>query len=214
MARKIVRLNVDNLADLPVACRHCVFWELEPVLRDRATADDAAAEEKESWLSTVLLEWGSCGRVAYVDGAPAGYALFAPPAYLPGAATFPTSPASADCVLLANVHVLPEYAGQGLGRVLMQSVVKDLLKRDVRAIEAFGSNGPALGAGPGRTCVIPTDFLLRVGFKTHRPHPVNPRLRLELSSVLTWREEVEVAIERLVGVVRPGRAPAPQQPRS
>ena len=37
--------------------------------------------EKEAWVSAVLLEWGSCGKIAYVDGVPAGYMLFAPPAY-------------------------------------------------------------------------------------------------------------------------------------
>jgi hypothetical protein len=48
-----------------------------------------------------------------------------------------------------------------------------------------------------------------VGFKTQRPHPRSPRMRLELKSVVTWRDEVEAALERLVGAVRPSRAPRP-----
>ena len=31
------------------------------------------ALEKEAWMSSVLLEWGSCGKIIYVDGVPAGY---------------------------------------------------------------------------------------------------------------------------------------------
>ena len=130
MARRLARLTLDNLGDLPIGCRSCAFWELDPVRRQRAAeaAGDGAAE-KEAWVSRVLLEWGSCGRVAYVDNDPAGYVLYAPPTYLPGADAFPTAPVSEDAVLLATAMVFPEYAGQGLGRVLMQTVVKDLVKR-------------------------------------------------------------------------------------
>ncbi len=209
MARKLARLTLDNLDDLPVACRTCLFWELDPVARQRAAASGECASEKEAWVSHVLLEWGSCGRVVYVDGDPAGYVLFAPPTYLPGAATFPTAPVSSDAVLLATAYVYPQYADQGLGRVLMQAVAKDLLKRgDIRAIEAFGS--PRRSPEPGH-CVLPTEFLVRVGFKTHRPHPIHPRMRLELKSVLTWKEDLEAALEKLMGAVRPARVRPAQQ---
>ncbi len=211
MARKISRLTLDNLGDLPVACQGCVFWELDPVARSRAMSCDEGASEKEAWISRVLLEWGSCGRIVYVDGDPAGYALYAPGIYLPGAGSFPTAPVSGDAVLLATVYVAPGYTGQGLGRVLMQAVAKDLLKRgDIRAMEAFGTS-TATATTLGH-CAAPTEFLLRVGFKTHRPHPRHPRLRLELKSVLTWREDIEAALERLVGAVRPVRS-APQNHR-
>ena len=39
--------------------------------------------EKEAWVSQTLLEWGSCGKLAYVDGMPAGFVMYAPPAYVP-----------------------------------------------------------------------------------------------------------------------------------
>lgn len=205
--RRIARLTLDNLDDLPASCRACVFWELDPVARDRAEASDEAGCEKESWVSRVLLEWGSCGRVLYVEDRPAGYAIYAPPAYVPGASAFPTSPASDDAVLLAALVVLPEFAGGGLGRVLVQAVVKDVVQRGgIRAIEAFGDRRPP-AAGPA--CVIPADFLLRVGFKTHRRHGRYPRLRMEMRSVLSWREEVEQALEKLLQAVRPRPVTSP-----
>lgn len=212
VARRLERLTLDNLDDLPRGCRSCVFWELDPVRRQRAQDGGAGCEEKEAWVSHVLLEWGSCGRVAYVDGDPAGYVLFAPPSFLPGADAFPTAPVSEDAVLLATALVFPEYAGAGLGRVLMQTVVKDLVKRGgIRALEAFGDTH-----APGRNerdatygdHVLPADYLLRVGFKTHRQHPRYPRMRIELKTALTWRNEVESALEKLMGVVRPARHPA------
>ena len=53
------------------------------------------------------------------------------------------------------------------------------------------------------------DFRLRTGFRTHRPHPVAPWVRMDLRSTVTWMDEVEAALERLVGVVRPSPVPAP-----
>jgi GNAT superfamily N-acetyltransferase len=210
MARRLARLTLDNLSDLPLGCQSCVFWELDPVRRQRAERTGQATEEKEAWVSRVLLEWGSCGRVAYVDGDPAGYVLYAPPLFLPGADAFPTAPVSEDAVLLATAMVYPEYAGSGLGRTLMQTVAKDLVKRGgFRAIEAFGDTRSSRKGYGG--CVLPADYLLRVGFKTHRPHLRHPRMRLDLKSAVTWRDEVESAIERLIGVVRPVR---PVEPRT
>jgi GNAT superfamily N-acetyltransferase len=213
MSRRLARLTLDTLGDLPDGCRSCVFWELDPVRRQRAERSGQAPVEKEAWVSQVLLEWGSCGRVAYVDGEPAGYALYAPPLFLPGADAFPTAPVSEDAVLLATATVFPEHAGNGLGRVLMQTVAKDLVKRGgFRAIEAFGdTRAPRTSRGG---CVLPTDYLLRVGFKTHRAHPRYPRMRLDLKSAVTWRDEVESAIERLIGVVRPVRPVEPRAHRS
>jgi predicted N-acetyltransferase YhbS len=100
-----------------------------------------------------------------------------------------------------TASVLSEFAGGGLGRMLVQGVAKDLTRRGIRAIEAFGDlrrDGPS--------CVVPADYLLAVGFKTVRQHPHYPRLRLELKTALSWREDVEVALERLLGSMSPERA--------
>jgi hypothetical protein len=50
--------------------------------------------------------------------------------------------------------------------------------------------------------VLPADHLTAVGFKTVRPHPRYPRLRLELRSTISWKEDVEMAIDRLLGAVQ------------
>ena len=198
MARRLVNVTLDNLDDLPRRCRRCVFWELDPVYRDRAEEAGDTAIEKEAWISAMLLEWGGCGKIVYVDGAAAGFALFAPPAYVPRSVAFPTSPVSSDAVLLITSNVLPEFAGGGLGRMLVQGIAKDLHRRGVRAIEAFGD---LQWDSPG--CVVPAQHLLAVGFKTVRPHHRWPRLRLELKTIASWREDVEVALERLLGSMSP-----------
>ena len=194
MTRRVVSLTLDNLEDLTPRCRRCVFWELDPVARTRAEEAGDTAFEKEAWASATLLDWGSCGKVVYVDGVPAGWVLFAPPAVVPRSVAFPTSPVSADAVLLMTAHIAEEFRDQGIGRVLVQSVAKDLVRRGVRAIEAYGDTEGQLGH-----CVLPAAHLLAVGFKTVRPHPRWPRLRMELKSAVSWREDVEVAIDRLLG---------------
>ncbi|MGH8889055.1 MAG: GNAT family N-acetyltransferase [Acidothermaceae bacterium] len=196
MSRRVVSFTLDNLGDLPGRCRKCVFWELDPVSGSRATEAGDPALEKEAWVSAMLLEWGSCGKLVQVDGVTAGYVLYAPPAYVPRSAAFPTSPASPDAALLMTAFVLPEFTGGGLGRLLLQSAAKDLTRRGVKAIEAFGDSRWEAPA-----CVLPTDFLLSLGFKTVRPHIRHPRLRLDLKTALSWREDVEGALERLLGSV-------------
>ncbi|WP_372727237.1 N-acetyltransferase family protein [Nocardioides sp.] len=194
MSRKIVRLTLDHLDALPSPCRSCLFWELDPVRRSQV-ADPAA--EKEAWISEVLREWGSCGRVALVDGEPTGYLVYAPERFVPGAAGFPTAPVSPDAVLLTTAYVDPAYAKGGLGRMLVQGMARDLTERGIRAVEAFGDHRG------GGCCVVPADFLSGVGFKTQRAHGTHPRMRMELRSAITWRTDVEAAWERLWGAVRP-----------
>lgn len=197
MSRHVVGVTLDNLEHLPKQCRHCVFWELAPHLREEAERYGQTDFEKEAWVSSVLLEWGSCGRIVYVDEVPAGYAMYAPPGAVPRAVAFPTAPVSADAVLLTTLRVLPDFAGGGLGRMLVQAVAKDLTRRGVRAIEAFGDAQP----GNEGSCVTPANFLLSVGFKTVRPHERWPRLRLELRTALSWKEDVEAALEQLLSSV-------------
>lgn len=202
MSRKTVPLTLDNLDGLPQHCQRCLFWQLDPVRRDRLDAHESM-RQKEAWVSEVLREWGSCGRLAMVDDRAVGYLIYAPTAWVPGAQAFPTAPVSPDALVLTTVYVDPEWAGHGVGRLLIQGLAKDLVGRgEVRAVEAFGETRDRTAGH----CLVPAGFLTSVGFKTQRAHPNHPRLRMELRSVLTWKDEVEQAVERLLGAVRPVRA--------
>lgn len=212
MGRRTVPLVPDHLDALahalPAGCHRCLVWELDPVRRAALDAD-ARAAEKHAWLAEVLREWGSCGRTLLVDDGPVGYVVYVPAAAVPGAACLPTAPVSRDALLLTTAYVHPAHRG-GAGRMLVQGMVGDLVRRDlpgVAAVEAFGAAG---GAGSG--CRVPAEFLARTGFRTVRPHASTPRLRMELRSAVAWRDEVEAALGRLVGAVRPTPAAAPVAP--
>ena len=227
MTARITPLRLEAFDQLPKHARRCVFWEVDPATlgKDNQLADPEF--EKEAWLSMVMLEWGSCGLLAtatptegeHAEPACLGYAFYAPPSTVPRAHRFPTAPVSADAVLLTSMRVEPGPAADELPYSLVARVVEQLVRRGVRALEAFGRtesvaeliNSPeaepdlqpvleVLGDCSAEHCVIDADFLLDVGFVVVSPHPYFPRLRLELDKGLGWKAEVEAALERLLGV--------------
>ena len=232
MSARITPLRLEAFEQLPKHARRCVFWEVDPATLQ---GDDHLTDpefEKEAWLSMVMLEWGSCGQLAIhcstdtdepgavedaSDQRCMGYAFYAPPRAVPRARLFPTGPVSADAVLLTSVGVESGDETEGLPRSLLASVVGDLVRRGVRALEAFGRTGAVaelvdpellpmelrpvaevLGDCSVDQCVVDADFLKEVGFQVVAPHPYFPRLRLELEQGLGWKAEVEAALERLL----------------
>ena len=97
VGREVFSLTLDRLQDLPEPCVSCIFWELDPALAAGSIAGGEPGLDKESWLSSALLEWGSVGQIVYVDGVPAGYITYAPPYLVPRAAAFPTAPYRCRC---------------------------------------------------------------------------------------------------------------------
>jgi hypothetical protein len=132
---------------------------------------------------------------------------------VPRAQLLPTAPVGADAVLLTSLRLEPAGEEQNLGTTLIQAVVADLVRRGVRALEAFGIRNTD-GTGPIDThgmasataarecspeeCMIPADFLEDNGFEIVAPHHRFPRLRLELNRDHGWKEDVEAALERLI----------------
>lgn len=138
MSTSVTALTLGGLDQLPAHARRCVFWEIDPAVAEDSRAFSDPVFEKEAWLSTVMLEWGSCGQVAAVDGNVAGCALYAPPSAVPRASLFPTSPVSPDAVLLTTLRAELPYRDVDIAHQLIQAVVADLVRRGVRALEAFG----------------------------------------------------------------------------
>jgi len=226
VSARITPLRLEVFEQLPKHARRCVFWEVDP---STIPGEDHLADpefEKEAWLSMVMLEWGSCGQIAVqcdpdgqsTDDAPClGYAFYAPPRAVPRAGLFPSGPVSADAVLLTSIGIEATDDPDGLPRGLIASVVGDLVRRGVKALEAFGRTAEAtelsdrrlvppdlrpvvevLGDCSVEQCIVDADFLGDVGFEVIAPHRYFPRLRLELEEGLGWKADVEAALERLL----------------
>ncbi|WP_431953692.1 GNAT family N-acetyltransferase [Nocardia lijiangensis] len=227
MSTSVTALTLGGLDKLPAHARRCVFWEIDPAVAADSRAFSDPVFEKEAWLSTVMLEWGSCGQVANVDGNVAGCALYSPPSAVPRASLFPTSPVSPDAILLTTLRTDSPHRDEDVAHRLVQAVVSDLVRRGVRALEAFGIRtdppatrlsdrlagsmtlmerigAPVRGSAASptecspQTCMIDADLLEEFGFKVVAPHHRFPRLRLELNSDHGWKEDVERALDQLL----------------
>ncbi len=225
MSARITPLRLEAFEQLPKHARRCVFWEVDPATLGNQDHLADPEFEKEAWLSMVMLEWGSCGQVAtevpdersHSEPPCLGYVLYAPPGAVPRAHRFPTGPVSPDAVLLTSMGVELGQATEDLPRSLIARVIDELVRRGVRALEAFGRTQAATELQAPRTadpdvapvleslgdcsvehCIIDADFLQDVGFVVVAPHPYFPRLRLELDKGLGWKAEVEAALERLL----------------
>jgi hypothetical protein len=236
VAARITPLRLEAFEQLPKHARRCVYWEVDPSTLRAADHLSDPEFEKEAWLSMVMLEWGSCGQMAVDcrdsemmagddvpetlgpgDHACLGYAFYAPPGAVPRARRFPTGPVSADAVLLTSLGVEAGHDAEGLSRHLIASVVGDLVRRGVRALEAFGRTAEVtelldpqlvspelrpvvevLGDCSVDQCVLDADLLQDAGFVVVTHHRYFPRLRLELEQGLGWKADVEAALERLL----------------
>jgi GNAT superfamily N-acetyltransferase len=182
-------LTHTNIDDVPRPCRGCVFWEYAPADRALTLGAHDADFEKEAWASEVSLVHGSCGKVCYVDGAPMGYALCGTQEMFHGADVFPLR-ISRDALFLATMRVLPEAAGMGIGKALVQAVLKEAKTRGKKAVEAYGDR-----AWQHEACILPGAFLEAIGFRVKREHPRFPLYRLDLGSLAKHRKNVEAAVE-------------------
>lgn len=233
MSARISPLRLEAFEQLPKHARRCVFWEVDPsTLRGENHLADPEFE-KEAWLSMVMLEWGSCAQLAirsavepgeqesdraeFPDESCLGYVFYAPPGAVPRARKFPTGPVSADAVLLTSIGLESATDSDNLSRGLITAVVADLVRRGVRALEAFGRTAlvddlcpesgvptdleqviEVLGDCSAGQCIIDANLLIDMGFEVVAPHPYFPRLRLELEQGLGWKADVEAALERLL----------------
>jgi GNAT superfamily N-acetyltransferase len=206
VTRRFRALTADRLGDLPDSCAGCSFWETDDSLPpDCGSTCDS--DRQAEWIRTVISEWGDCGRIAYIDGDALGFVKYAPPRYFPQVRHMAVGTPSDDAVLLACLHVASDARHAGLGKVMLQAALRDLVARGERALEAYGAIDPV---DRRHTPMITVEFLLRQGFTVVRPNPRYPLLRLELRTLAAWTESVEAVLESIQIPLRVReRVPAP-----
>ncbi len=183
MSARILPLRLEAFDQLPKHARRCVFWEVDPATLGPGDHLADPEFEKEAWLSMVMLEWGSCGQVATAAGVERGlaeppclgYAFYAPPGVVPRAHRFPTAPVSADAVLLTSMGVEPGPGADELRYSLIGCVAEQLMRRGVRALEAFGRTDDVAGL--------------------HDPQSVDPAVRPALETLVTVRSPTVSSVQ-------------------
>jgi GNAT superfamily N-acetyltransferase len=202
-SRRIKPLRASDLASLPEPCSRCTFWEAS--LSDLATSSDHrdGAQAKLEWAEAVTARWGYCGVMAVNDGDIIGFLTMAPASLVPRLGAFATTPVSQDAAVVLSVRVVEDFQHKGIGRQLVQSAAALAVRRDIRALEAVGTYRE------GPSCMLPATWLESVGFAVARPHPVTPRLRMDLQTTLRWKPDLGAAWQRLTGLVPQGAPPEP-----
>jgi hypothetical protein len=211
--RELLVLTPDRVADLLGPCAPCTYWQTMPHNGHRECADPLGLLAE--WVDEVTRDWGPPGRVAYVDGSPIGHVIIAPARHVPRLAAFAASPSDPTRLMLVTVGTAPGVELKGLRRALVRAAAKDALAHRDRSLTAIGSRRPGPGHGralaPGHPCIVDVALLERSGFRVERDHPSHPRLRLDLRTALTVRDEAAAALSRALARV-PGLRPVPETP--
>lgn len=207
MTRKFKPLSPESIPELPSACAGCTFWESPEVL-DRRCGASCDPEALAGWIKYVRAQWGDCGLVVKQDDDVLGFIKYAKAPYFPQASHFPSGRPDDDAVLISCMHIAEEARNHGLGKVMLQAVLRDLLQRGERTVQAYGY---ARQVPWEEMPVVGVDFLQRMGFKMRTPHPEYPLMRLDLRSLAAWTENLEAVLEslRLPLRARTGRVATP-----
>lgn len=203
-ARRPHDLTLEALEALPEPCRTCVFWEAGRPPRTDDGEAVAAEERKRAWWEAMQLDWGTPGKAVFDGERLVGYVGFGPPERLAGARRM-GGMVSDDALLLTTLWVDPDYRGAGLGKLLLQSALRETYQRGERALEAYGARGDSTPP-----CVVSERFLAANGFSVVEENWAYPRLRLDLRQTSRWQESVSSALETVVAALgRRERRPAP-----
>lgn len=212
MARRWESWTPATLPEIAEPCGSCVEWQLAPVeVRARPEAPSDRLALKREWLREAEAAHGSLGQVLRVDGEVAGYVAYAPACAVPRISAFPTAPVTPDAYVLIGLWA----AEPSLCKTLVQRAVRELSRRDVRGLEAFGGGAGVRGCFTrppqrGGPCRYPGVLLERVGFRVVREHPTVPRYRLEVGGAVAVLGQLEHGVAGLAHALRrrPGTEPS------
>ena len=119
----------------------------------------------KEWLRKVYHKFGPCVKVAYVSDKPVAMVQYAPMDILPHV----DKPDDHETIVIHCIYIADKrYKGKGIGRKLMESLIRDLKKphpylsgerfRKVVAVAGKSRPGPA----------APVEFFLKMGFTASR----------------------------------------------
>jgi GNAT superfamily N-acetyltransferase len=196
--RSVLPVTVDNLPNIPDSCRKCGYWEsADPAALGVASA--GAARRKADWYRSVLADWGPGGKILVEGDQTLAYASYAPPHHLPQI-RYCDLGVDPDAVFLACLYVAREHRGRGLGKSLVNSIEKDLLKKGYKAIETVARSASARNPSGW------TEFYLTNGWQLVRQSGPLFLLRIDLRTVVTWQVNLDSVLGGLT-VPRPAKAP-------
>jgi GNAT superfamily N-acetyltransferase len=158
----VTQRNFEDLPGFrlyPYSCRYCVYWESTGDLDDKIEKSEAEKMKRE-WFRKVSSVFGNSGLLLYLDNVAIGYTQFAPAKLFPRLKEYAASISLSSSVFLACLY-LPrrELRRRGLGKLLLDSVTKNLKRRNYYILATLAKKqekSSELG---------PIGFYLKQGFK-------------------------------------------------
>ncbi len=201
MFASLFPLTPDTLGRIQYQAARTVFWEMIPTDAAVIAATGDVAFEKEAWLTSTLLSYGTCGfSIGHREGSERrsqralATVLFCSRGRAPGVVNLPTAPVSPDADVLSSLFIDPGFAGTGLEPILLDAAIMEIVGRESPAVEAFGRRPDlteeqvaAMSPDVRVICenadnigLLEVPTLESAGFRVVADHPVLPRLRLDL----------------------------------
>jgi GNAT superfamily N-acetyltransferase len=158
----VTQRNFDDLPGFrlhPYSCKYCVYWESTGDLDDRVEKSEAEKIKRE-WFRKVFSGFGNSGLLLYLDDVAIGYTQYAPATLFPRLKEYAAPISLSNSVFLACLY-LPrrEMRGRGLGKLLLDSVTRNLKSRNYYTLATLAKKqeeSSELG---------PVGFYLKQGFK-------------------------------------------------
>jgi ribosomal protein S18 acetylase RimI-like enzyme len=170
---RIESVNESNFGDIPDSCRQCLYWQTDGEFDEKMLKPEMAQKKRE-WFNRVVSEFGSCLKLAYLNGAPIGFMQYAPAKFFPRVKEYVSGPPSEDAVFIACLYIANEKArGKALGTSMLENLLVEFKEREFKAVETFArkssENNPS---GSLR-------FYLKHNFKIKNDKNDFPLVRLE-----------------------------------
>ena len=142
-------ISRENLSEIPNPCRTCLYWEEPAVNQCGKELSDAERIQREArkaaWFQATLGEFGSCGKILYVNNKPVGYAQYSTSVRLPNIQAYGVKELGTEqkgVVFISCLYISDKkFRGRGLGRRLLDHVIEDLGQRGFKAVETIARRG-------------------------------------------------------------------------
>lgn len=123
----------QNMKDIPTMnkkkkyiCSQCMYYQKQA----------HKLEIKEEWFKKMNKKYGPCARILYYKGKPVGYAQFAPKKEFPKLKD--SKKQDKNVWYISCIAIKKDLQGQGLGKILLNSVLDALKKRGVEKVQVYG----------------------------------------------------------------------------
>jgi ribosomal protein S18 acetylase RimI-like enzyme len=192
-------LTADKLDSVKLKCSNCSFWTDSSKLSffDNLNISLTLRELIKSWFFELrslsgkkrflpfFIENGGLVKAAYSSKKCIGLLLAGKYYLFPKLKLFNFYPPDPNSIFLGCIYVLPEYRSLGVGKKLLMSLEKDLIKNNICAIETVAKrfNDDMDIEEYVNSPIIPIKFLIKNGFYVKKNDELYPLLRLDLSAI-------------------------------